>query len=246
MLRQRLVAHRGYQKRYPENTLLAFREAIGAGALYIETDIQFSSDLQPVLCHDAFLARIGGVDGFVRDKTLSELAKTPAGEPFRLGNSYSMECLASLTDLVNLLEERTDIQAFVEIKEEAIDHAGLETVLEAVLKVLHPVAERTILISFSNDFLAFARERGVRRLGLVARTWDQVGSEHTQRLAPEFIFADRQLLPPGEDTSLAGPMLVVYEVADPAEAAALFDRGVDMVETFDIGGMIKRLASHAL
>lgn len=39
MLTDRLVAHRGYQKRYPENTLLGFTKAIEAGAHYIETDI---------------------------------------------------------------------------------------------------------------------------------------------------------------------------------------------------------------
>jgi len=36
---QQLVAHRGYQRRFPENTALSVLEAISAGALFIEIDI---------------------------------------------------------------------------------------------------------------------------------------------------------------------------------------------------------------
>ena len=47
-----LVAHRGLQSRYPENTILALKKAIECGAKYIELDIQFSSDCLPVIYHD--------------------------------------------------------------------------------------------------------------------------------------------------------------------------------------------------
>ena len=33
------VAHRGWRQRYPENTLLALREAVLAGAVNIELDL---------------------------------------------------------------------------------------------------------------------------------------------------------------------------------------------------------------
>ena len=36
-----LVAHRGLQASYPENTALALNKAIAKGAQYIELDIQF-------------------------------------------------------------------------------------------------------------------------------------------------------------------------------------------------------------
>jgi hypothetical protein len=42
-----LVAHRGYQKLYPENTALSVTQAIKAGALFVEIDIQLSKDHQP-------------------------------------------------------------------------------------------------------------------------------------------------------------------------------------------------------
>ena len=41
---QQLVAHRGLQCEYPENTALSVSKAIAAGALFIEIDIQLSRD----------------------------------------------------------------------------------------------------------------------------------------------------------------------------------------------------------
>ena len=39
-----LVAHRGLQADYPENTILGFNKAIEQGAKFIELDIQFSKE----------------------------------------------------------------------------------------------------------------------------------------------------------------------------------------------------------
>ena len=36
---KQLVAHRGYQAKYPENTVLSLNKAIGAGARFIELDV---------------------------------------------------------------------------------------------------------------------------------------------------------------------------------------------------------------
>ena len=48
----RVFAHRGYSGKYPENTMLAFREAEKAGADGIELDVQLSKDGQIVIIHD--------------------------------------------------------------------------------------------------------------------------------------------------------------------------------------------------
>jgi len=55
MDREHLVAHRGWQRRYPENTLPAIKGALDAGARYIEVDVQLSADGVPVLFHDRTL-----------------------------------------------------------------------------------------------------------------------------------------------------------------------------------------------
>ncbi|OHW94426.1 glycerophosphoryl diester phosphodiesterase, partial [Colletotrichum incanum] len=56
------IAHRGFKSLYPENTLLAFRGALDAGAHALETDLHLSRDGVVVLSHDGNLKRCFGVD----------------------------------------------------------------------------------------------------------------------------------------------------------------------------------------
>src|SRR4029079_17552518 len=46
------VAHRGDSARAPENTLPAFRKALGAGARRLELDVRFTAGDVPVVMHD--------------------------------------------------------------------------------------------------------------------------------------------------------------------------------------------------
>ena len=48
----KVVAHRGYSGRYPENTMLAFQKAVEAGCDEIELDVQLTKDDVVVVLHD--------------------------------------------------------------------------------------------------------------------------------------------------------------------------------------------------
>ena len=48
----KLLAHRGYSAKYPENTLLAFKKAFEKKADGIECDLQKSKDNKFVIIHD--------------------------------------------------------------------------------------------------------------------------------------------------------------------------------------------------
>ena len=112
----KLVAHRGYQRLYPENTLLSYVEAIKAGARFIETDIQLSADGFPVLYHDRKLKRSSTIKGAIHDHSLAQLLNTPNHEPKRFGSAYLGQTITPLSDLVNLLPEHPNVQAFIEAK----------------------------------------------------------------------------------------------------------------------------------
>jgi glycerophosphoryl diester phosphodiesterase len=56
----KLVAHRGYSAHYPENTMIAARAAIAAGACGIELDVQMCADGRFVVMHDDNLLRTCG------------------------------------------------------------------------------------------------------------------------------------------------------------------------------------------
>jgi glycerophosphoryl diester phosphodiesterase len=55
-----VLGHRGYRARFPENTLLAFRQAFAAGADGVECDLQKTADCRYVVIHDPDTARVSG------------------------------------------------------------------------------------------------------------------------------------------------------------------------------------------
>lgn len=77
-----LAAHRGDKKRYPENTMPAFRAALDAGVDMIETDIHLTADGELIIMHDRSALRTTGVDINTDESTLSELLALDAGAIF--------------------------------------------------------------------------------------------------------------------------------------------------------------------
>ncbi len=70
-----LIAHRGSSGVAPENTLVAFRQAVHDRADMIELDVRLSADGEVVVIHDRGLSRVTGVRGRVREWTVKELEK---------------------------------------------------------------------------------------------------------------------------------------------------------------------------
>jgi glycerophosphoryl diester phosphodiesterase len=77
--RPRVIAHRGASSVAPENTLLAFRLAVEAGAEMIETDAHLARDGSIVLIHDSDLARTTSCNGSVSSRSCADLQACDAG-----------------------------------------------------------------------------------------------------------------------------------------------------------------------
>jgi len=236
-----LVAHRGWTARFPENTLGALEGAIGAGARFVEVDVQITADGRPVLFHDRTLDRLCGVSGAIHERTMAELASLSCAERGRFGDRFLSTRIAELRGLVELLEGSAEVFAFVEIKRLAIERFGSAVVLDRVLPVLEPVRSRVALISFSLPFLALARARTELPLGAVFDRFAESETAEARELAPEFVFCDVDGLPRKGALDAGGARLAVYEVAEPKLALELAARGVDLVETFEIGEMLSAL-----
>ena len=71
----KVYAHRGYSGRFPENTMLAFKEAAKTGCYGIELDVQLTKDGQLVVIHDERIDRTTDGTGYVRDYTLEEIRR---------------------------------------------------------------------------------------------------------------------------------------------------------------------------
>jgi len=70
-----VIGHRGASRRFPENTLAAFRAALADGADGIELDVRLSRDGRAIVIHDATLRRTAGVAARVTDLSAAELAR---------------------------------------------------------------------------------------------------------------------------------------------------------------------------
>lgn len=94
----KVVAHRGYCGRYPENTMLAFRKAAEAKTDEIELDVQLTRDGQVVVIHDETVDRTTDGSGNVRDFSLQEIQKFNASNlwagthPFQHIPSFEEYC----------------------------------------------------------------------------------------------------------------------------------------------------------
>jgi glycerophosphoryl diester phosphodiesterase len=68
-----VVSHRGDHTHAPENTLAAYRNAIVAGADYVEIDLRTTVDSQLVIMHDASVNRMTNDSGLVKNMTWEKL-----------------------------------------------------------------------------------------------------------------------------------------------------------------------------
>jgi len=236
----RLIAHRGYAARYPENTLLAVDAALRAGACFVEVDVQLAADGIPVLIHDAKLWRTADVRGSVLEMAAAELEQIGVGEPRRFGDVYPEARVPTLAALVGLLRDWPGAAAFIEIKEESLERFGTEAVVSSVMEVLEPVSERCIPISFDPAAVGYARDLGASAVGWVIGTWGDAAHATALDLAPQYLFCNYRKIPEPPGALWRGPwQWALYEVTDPALALALARRGADLIETMAIGEMLE-------
>ena len=80
-----IACHRGGAFLWPENSTLAFRQALALPAEQLELDVHLSADGEVIVIHDATLDRTTDASGPVRARTLAELrrvrVKGTGGEP---------------------------------------------------------------------------------------------------------------------------------------------------------------------
>ncbi len=238
---EHLVAHRGWQRRYPENTIVAVHGALSAGALYIEVDVQLSADLEPVLFHDRTLTRICRQRGAIHLYDYKTLQQFSAYEPERFGEKFLGTPIPHLRDLIALLLQFPTAHLYLEIKNTAVLKFGNADVYDAVFAHIESIRERCTLISFAHDFLRYAAGRGWPRVGPVLNAWREIETPAIAALKPDIVFCDVLQLPAGDLRAVPYP-LAVYEVQDAAIASDLLQRGVQRVETFTVGELLEARA----
>ena len=235
-----LIAHRGYPRRYPENTLEGITAAIKAGACFVEFDVQLTADGVPVLLHDVSLMRTTGTRGRIVNTDLEKLQGLPANEPERFGKRYRTFTIPTLAAAVELFIQHPRVVPFVELKEESLEKHGREYAVKTLLSVLNPILARSVIISYDILSLRTARAMGAKRIGWVMKSWNEDTLTRATELVPDFLICNYTKLPKAPTPLWHGPWKwVFYEVTQVKLAMQLAARGAAMIETMAIAEMLK-------
>jgi len=170
------IAHRGASSVAPENTLAAFKEAVGKGADMIELDVRLSSDGAVVVFHDLELTRTTDGSGPVEDLTLAELKRLDAGSWF--SERFRGERIPTLEEAIQAISS-SRIELCIEIK---IDKGREELRRELVYGTIDILdrtcfRDRAVMASFDREAIRVSRAaRPEIRAGLIFNK-DEVWAE---------------------------------------------------------------------
>ena len=219
-----VIAHRGASGQFPENTLLAFREAVAQGADAVELDVRLTLDGVPVVMHDATLDRTTDGVGGVGESSLEALSALDAGrgEP--------------VPTLEAVLEALPRTPLLVEVKERAAT--------PAVVRVARAMGAgaRVILGSFDSRALKTARGAGLATVATRPETaafwvasrvgWAFIGRKYSAFSVPEYEgrlrVVDQRFVRLAART---GKPVHVWTVDDPGTALRLRSFGVAGIVT---------------
>ncbi len=146
-----VMAHRGNQVKFPENTISAFRQAVDDGADIIETDLHMTSDGHFVCIHDDKVDRTTDGRGLVAEMTLSELRTHNAAN---LQPDLKPERVPTLEEFANIIPP--DVGLALELKSDIFLGADIAARLARQLDHLG-VFKRSIILSFSFERLEAVR-----------------------------------------------------------------------------------------
>ncbi len=140
-----LIAHRGLKSKFPENSMIAFREALKSGAQMIEFDVMFSSDRKIIVLHDETLDRTTSGKGNANLLSLKQIKELDAGSWFH--EKFKDERVPTLEEVLKLSNDNVCFN--IEIKEEAFEERNpLDSIENQVVNLVKKFnLEKKIVIS---------------------------------------------------------------------------------------------------
>lgn len=226
------IAHRGEPESFPENSIAGYEAVLQAGALWIETDVQITADIVPVLCHDPSLLKITGHDLNITETAYADMQGLPAGYPERFGETFSHLNISRLDEFARLLAQWPDARAFVELKQPSLMVHETRHSIDIVLQTLAPCLSQCILISFEYEALQHARHCCDLPIAWVLPEWSDQIRRQAEALQPEYLFCNRKRLPDGLQQLWPGNWTwAIYTVNTLEDAGRFADLGAGMVET---------------
>ena len=141
------IAHRGAKGYYPENTLIAFEQAILMKADGIELDVHLSLDGEIIVIHDATIERTTNRSGTVNELTVKELQRFSINEHNKI---------PTLIEVINLVDKR----CFINIELKSFDTVEqVAAIIERFVKTDNWTYDLFLVSSF--DWIALQQLRNL-------------------------------------------------------------------------------------
>jgi glycerophosphoryl diester phosphodiesterase len=166
-----IIAHRGYSRRYPENTLRAFAAAFEAGARMIELDAALTRDGYLVVMHDATIDRTTNGQGPVNRHTLQALKKLDAGAWFH--SRFAGERIPELSEVFDRFSRSGWLN--VEIKSHPTRRPAGDFLWRRVVDLIEQkgLTDRVLVSSFDTGLLErIAQIPGPPHLAVLSSRYD--------------------------------------------------------------------------
>jgi glycerophosphoryl diester phosphodiesterase len=144
------IAHRGYSRRAPENTLISFEMAFQKGFRHVECDVEWTKDGVPVLLHDETIDRTArnkdgsGISGPVRIGDISYQEACSFDYGIWRGSDFAGNGLPSFEDFMGFCHDRK-LHPYIELKGEISIERAL--VLKDIVQ-RHSMLRQATWISF--------------------------------------------------------------------------------------------------
>lgn len=226
-----VAAHRGGAQLWPENSLLAFDNALGLGVDAVETDVHMTSDGEIVVIHDPTLDRTTMGRGAISELATTDV--TAARLKDRAGRTTD-ERVPTLAQLLDLLAPQR-AQLLLEIKVDARNrrYPGIEEKALALLRSRR-MAERTLVMAFEPETVARVRELdpAIRTVLLVGRRQgardavQQATALRANVIGYDFRLLDADLV---AATRTAGLKVAAWTVNEETDIRRIVGLGVDVV-----------------
>jgi glycerophosphoryl diester phosphodiesterase len=231
---QKLVAHRGDNSNYPENSYAGIESALCAGALFIEFDVQMNADKSFVVIHDTDFKRTADNPAYIFEMSNSDTSKISVHEPYKFDNKHYPTYVSTLDEIMALISRYPKAHALVEVKRESLWQWGLEPFMNPFLETLKNYKSQATVISFGLDALEYTKKYSTLGTGFVFYDYHACNLEIAKKLQPNYMIISHTIL--SKDKLWAGDWKwVIYSINNIPEANEILKRSdVDLIETDDI------------
>lgn len=228
----RNIAHRGYSKEYPENTMLAFRKAIEAGCNAIELDVHQSKDGHMMIFHDEELLRTTKISGYIRDFTSQELQNMDASILFK--GVHENNRIPTLEEYFEFIRDQ-QITTVIELKNNVFIYPDMEERIIEMIKH-YDLDEKVILCSFSrNSIIKCHHIEPEIETALITDYWLHKGGSVAKSIGATYIHPRHRFLQPWvlREMKRSGIFIQPWTVDSSRRMKSLIRSGVHGIITND-------------